>query len=529
MDNLTPSSIKDCIDEDGSLNSYLYFLYRRQQRKKRQSIDAVDEILAESFEPAELQIEQKTAKRERKRNNNIQLVRNIDGTTIQISPRECTWYVTYVLFPKFENRKFINKFRRRFRCSYNSYTNLLEMVKADPKFQRWQMSDAAGKLPSPIELCLLGSLRYLARGWTFDDVEESTSVSEETHRQFFHCFISWGSSFLFEKMVCYPKTSIECKASTKEYDYAGFHGCIASTDATHVTMMRCPVTRANEHRGHKESMPARTYNISVNHRRKILHTTTGHPSRWNDKTLAHFDTFIKSIKDGNIMADHQFSLLERNGTNINKRNYRGCWIMCDNGYQNWPCLMSPIKDPIEFMELRWSKWLESMRKDVECTFGILKGRFRILKTGVRFHKIESVDKLWCTCCALHNLFLEDDGLSHNWENGARSEWEEDLDIRDDDDDYLDVSDDEEEENNQIGEGIVVQVDDTVDDTVLDEEHALDNIAHITGDEIMVNSCSNKYLRDKLIGHFDILFERNMVKWPTRTGLAEFTFERMDVL
>jgi len=25
-------------------------------------------------------------------------------------------------------------------------------------------------------------------------------------------------------------------------------------------------------------------------------------------------------------------------------------------------------------EMRWSKWLESMRKDVECAFGILKGR-----------------------------------------------------------------------------------------------------------------------------------------------------------
>ena len=36
-------------------------------------------------------------------------------------------------------------------------------------------------------------------------------------------------------------------------------------------------------------------------------------------------------------------------------------------------------------EIRWSKWLESMRKDVECTFGIMKGRWRILSglPGVR--------------------------------------------------------------------------------------------------------------------------------------------------
>lgn len=34
------------------------------------------------------------------------------------------------------------------------------------------------------------------------------------------------------------------------------------------------------------------------------------------------------------------------------------------------------------MEIRFSAWLESLRKDVECTFGILKGQWRVLKTGV---------------------------------------------------------------------------------------------------------------------------------------------------
>ena len=76
--------------------------------------------------------------------------------------------------------------------------------------------------------------------------------------------------------------------------------------------------------------------------------------------------------------------------------------------------------------MRWSKWLESMRKDVECTFGIMKGRFRILKVGIRLQKIESVDRLWCTCCALHNMFLEADGLNDSWAEGAPSEWEGEL-------------------------------------------------------------------------------------------------------
>jgi hypothetical protein len=69
------------------------------------------------------------------------------------------------------------------------------MVITDPMFFHWQNTNAAGKLLSLIVLCLLGALRYLGRGWTFDALGELLSVSEETHRQIFHCFIYWGSTF----------------------------------------------------------------------------------------------------------------------------------------------------------------------------------------------------------------------------------------------------------------------------------------------------------------------------------------------
>ena len=67
-----------------------------------------------------------------------------------------------------------------------------------------------------------------------------------------------------------------------------------------------------------------------------------------------------------------------------------------------------------------------MRKDVECAFGILKGRWRILKTGIRLHSIASADKIWLTCCALHNMLLHVDGLDEKWEDGVASEWEGEL-------------------------------------------------------------------------------------------------------
>ena len=62
-------------------------------------------------------------------------------------------------------------------------------------------------------------------------------------------------------------------------------------------------------------------------------------------------------------------------------------------------------------------------------FGILKGRWRILKSGVRISGVDLVDYIWFTCCVLHNWFLDIDGLSEKWVGGVRqcvSNWEGEL-------------------------------------------------------------------------------------------------------
>jgi len=71
--------------------------------------------------------------------------------------------------------------------------------------------------------------------------------------------------------------------------------------------------------------------------------------------------------------------------------------------------------------LLWSARVKSVRKDVECAFGRLKGRFRILKLPLRFHKIEDIDNIVFTCATLHNMIAMDDGLDRRWESDVT--WE----------------------------------------------------------------------------------------------------------
>jgi hypothetical protein len=54
---------------------------------------------------------------------------------------------------------------------------------------------------------------------------------------------------------------------------------------------------------------------------------------------------------------------------------KGVYAIVDRGYLQWSCTVPSFTVSSDMDEIHWSKWLESMRKDVDCTFGILKGRW----------------------------------------------------------------------------------------------------------------------------------------------------------
>ena len=75
----------------------------------------------------------------------------------------------------------------------------------------------------------------------------------------------------------------------------------------------------------------------------------------------------------NLLKDVSFNLFERdvNGW-VLRVKYKGCYLLVDNGYLRWSMVVLPTKSPLTQKELHWSEWLESMQKDVKCTFGLLR-------------------------------------------------------------------------------------------------------------------------------------------------------------
>ncbi len=131
--------------------------------------------------------------------------------------------------------------------------------------------------------------------------------------------------------------------------------------------------------------------------------------------MVWLDTFVSGIHDGSILDNVTFELLahDKKGS-LKMLNYTGVHVICDNGYVDWLCTVPLFGVTNNIDKIQWSKWLESMQKDVECTLGILKGQWRFLKSGVRLHGLDAVDYVWLMCCALHNWLLDVDGLTEEW-------------------------------------------------------------------------------------------------------------------
>jgi hypothetical protein len=178
-----PRTLFECRSLDGSLNANLYMQFQNRQR---------DEMFARSvaqqaeWDRIDMALKAKEAtttfpKEKATRERHPLTYPGDDGERLLYTYRMSNWYRHYIDRPQIENPKFQRVFRRRFRLPYDCFLELLDMVKKDDGFARWTSHAALVRGCAPISLLLLGTLRYLGRGWTFDDLDEATAISQDVH------------------------------------------------------------------------------------------------------------------------------------------------------------------------------------------------------------------------------------------------------------------------------------------------------------------------------------------------------------
>ena len=211
-----------------------------------------------------------------------------------------------------------------------------------------------------------------------------------------------------------------------------------------------------------------------------------------------FPCAMVGMRDGTY-ASYAYQVYDAQGE---LKNVNGGYCICDNGYLRWPTMMAPSKRAADVQDYNWSEMLESLRKDIECLFGMMKQEFAILKYGSRFNSLEVMDEIFLTCCAIHNQRKVIAGTDMPWTS---------EEIHDDEGDlsqkpaavWRRLSEQNrletflvDNESGGLGMG---------DYRVLQDEEPAEAI--LTYDAV----------KQRLITHFDVANKKKEVFWPTRDG------------
>ncbi|CAM9609651.1 unnamed protein product, partial [Discosporangium mesarthrocarpum] len=295
-------------------------------------------------------------------------------------------------------------FRRRFRLPFPFYKKLVEECKRERWFGRLGSADTVGHASIPVELKYLTVLKILCRGYCLDNIEMVSGIHEGTVQACFHTFSKNFAKRVYKTWISAPEGE-DLKDFTATYARLGFPGALGSCDVTHVRWDKAPASRTVYYTG-KEGFPSIAYSATVDHTRRALALTAGFAGATNEKTIVRYDPSVDRVK-----IHEEYTQME---DTLRESTKKGAYLIVDGGYHQWRCLMCPLKSALAVAELTWSKRLESVKKYVECFFGRLKGRFRILKMPLTFwvstaNSREKIDNIFFACCVLQSMLHAYDG------------------------------------------------------------------------------------------------------------------------
>ena len=219
---------------------------------------------------------------------------------------------------------------------------------------------------------------------------------------FFHEFSKMGREQLYPENVIIPSTVEELGVIESAYESLGIPGAAGSMDVVHIALGAFPYALSNVCTG-KEGFPSLGYNMICDHQGRELALMPGVYGRMNDKTIIKFDLSMDSVRTDKLFTDYMYEVHDEKGV---RSMEKGVYVICDGGYLQWDVLQCGLKHSSDSGYNEWRKRVESVRKYIECYFGRLKKRFKILKTPNHFRKKFQIDNMMFTIVSIQNMILE---------------------------------------------------------------------------------------------------------------------------
>ena len=93
---------------------------------------------------------------------------------------------------------------------------------------------------------------------------------------------------------------------------------------------------------------------------------------------------------------------------INGHEYDKGYYLADGIYPTWSTFVKTIRSPNGEADCHFAKRQESVRKDVERAFGVLQGRFAVVRYPCLSWSLDEMCEIMNACVIMHNMIIEDE-------------------------------------------------------------------------------------------------------------------------
>ena len=287
-------------------------------------------------------------------------------------------------------------FRQQLRVTRNTFNQILNMLN-----HRLVREQSRFRDPLPPEKILALGLYRLGHGNSYVSIGPSFNVGKATVIEAVQDVVE----ALYEmrnEHIKFPESEAETRAAIETFeDLSNLPNIVGAIDGSHVRI-RAPKDSAVDYFSRYQQHDFIIQAV-VNGQKLFLDFACGYPGSMHDARVLRRSAIFRRAEGGDILIAPTVNI---NGNEI------GPYLVGDSAYPLSPWLMKPYPEGTRDRdEIKFNKELSSARVKVECAFGLIKSRWRILQK--RFDStIDFAVKKALACAVLHNLCIR---LGDNWE------------------------------------------------------------------------------------------------------------------
>ncbi|XP_052619660.1 uncharacterized protein LOC111898554 [Lactuca sativa] len=264
-------------------------------------------------------------------------------------------------------------FRRRFRMSKGLFMQLVGDLEMNyPYFQTtWDATNQRSF--SGLQKCT-STIRQLAKGYNPDSLDEYLNMSERTSREALENFC-YGIVQMYKAEYLRRPTSTDIQKLYEAHEARhGFPGMLGSIDCTHWNWRNCLTELRGQYMRGDHQYPTMILEAVTSQDLWFWHAFYGVAGSNNDLNVLYQSPLFDEKYHG-TGPDCSFDL--------NGEHYKHGYYLADGIYPTWVVFVKSYPHAITNKKKRFKAAQESARKDVERTFGVLKGCWDILKMSAR--------------------------------------------------------------------------------------------------------------------------------------------------